>query len=490
MTNKQTSSIAKASLWSFLGQLTVKVLPPLTNMILARVFAPSVFGVVTTVTMITSFADILTEGGFMRFLVRKQHKNDDDLRKDANVAFWANLFISVFLWGLIILFRNELSDLLSKEDISNVIVIACIQLPITSLSSIQNAIAQKNYNFRKIFISQLVSSILNLIITLCLAVTGLSFWAIIIGNICGYIIRAIVLSIKSSWHPGLYFSISRLKEIFAFSMWIYLEAVAVWFTSWADSFFVGSRLEAHDLGIYKNSQSIVNGIMSIPQYSITNVLLVTLSKDVGDRKRYQSDFFSAQKIMSYILFPIGFGILLYRDFAVNIVFGSGWEDARLVVGLWSLVSVFRILYMSMTSAVYISNGKPKVSFFLQIIDMIILVPTCVYGIKMGFVAFVIVRCIARLAIIPVNMIVLSRTCSISATGMVKNTFKPLLCSLVMFGLGFVVKKLLPQTILLWIVGVAVCALIYVGIVFIFCKEDFNAVCSLIRSVVKKKKKTV
>lgn len=483
MVDRNSSSVAKASMWSFFGQLIVKVLPPLTNMILARIFVPEVFGIVTTVTMITSFADILTEGGFTRFLVRQQYSDENELKKDANVAFWTNLFISLSLWGLIIVFRNDLSDSLSSENISNVIVIACIQLPITSFSGIQNAIAQRKYDFRKIFFSQMISSIFNLIITLFLALTGMSFWAIIVGNICSYIIRAIVLSIRSTWQPRLYFSITRLKKMFAFSMWIYLEAIAVWFTSWADSFFVGSRLNSHDLGIYKNSQSMVNGVLSIPQYSITNVLLVTLSNDIGNHEKYQRDFFFAQRLMAYILFPIGFGILLYRDFAVRIVFGSGWEDATLIVGLWAFVSVFRIVYMSVTSAAYISSGKPRASFYLQIVDMVILIPTCIYGIKLGFVWFVIIRCIVRLAIIPINLLVLDKSCAIPVIDVIKNTTRPLMISLVMFVTGFLVKWILPNTVLLWIIGVIICMVIYFIAFYLVSRKDFQMMFLYVKKVI-------
>ena len=48
-----------AAKWSIFTEIIVKIISPITNMILARILVPEEFGVVATVTMIVSFADIL-----------------------------------------------------------------------------------------------------------------------------------------------------------------------------------------------------------------------------------------------------------------------------------------------------------------------------------------------------------------------------------------------------------------------------------------------
>ncbi|MBN2926910.1 MAG: oligosaccharide flippase family protein, partial [Eubacterium sp.] len=211
--------IAKATSWSFLTQIIAKIIPPISNMILARLFAPEVFGAIATITMVTSFADTLSESGFQKYIVSKEYKEKRELWFDADVAFWTNLIISVFLWGLISLFRKPLCIVLGNPELELALMIACVQLPITSLSSIQTAVYQREYNFKRPFVSQLISSIITLLLTLSLAFSGIGYWAIIIGNIVGYLLRSIILSINAEWIPHFYFSFKRLKNIFSFSMW-------------------------------------------------------------------------------------------------------------------------------------------------------------------------------------------------------------------------------------------------------------------------------
>lgn len=488
MDKEKNTTVSNATAWSFMGQLVVKIMPLATNMILARLFEPEVFGVVTTVTMITSFADIFCEAGFQRCIVCKNYQETEELNKDANVAFWTNFTISITLWCLISLFSRELASLLGQPGIGNVIAVACVQLPITSVISIQTALNQREYGFKRIFQAQLSGSVVSFGISVGLSFFGFSYWAIIIGTISNCIVRAFVLSYKSEWRPGLYYSLKRLKEMFSFSVWVLLESVAVWFSSWTDSFFVGNGLSARNLGIYKNSQSTVNGLLSVPQYSVNNVLVVKLTKDKDDTQKYIQNYLTAQRLLAFALYPLGVGAFIYRDLAVQIVFGSGWEDARIVVGLWALVSVFRIVFISSTNAVYVSKGIPKIAFYLQLIDILVLIPTCIYGVRMGFERFVVIRCAARIVTILPNMYFMEYFCKIKAVDILKNNAIPLLTVGLMGAFATWMKSVSTDGILIDFGTIFVSALVYFFLMFVFARKDFISIFNIVKSFVKRSKK--
>ncbi|MTL38516.1 oligosaccharide flippase family protein, partial [Turicibacter sanguinis] len=87
-----------AAKWSAITEVVSKFITPLTNMILARIVSPEAFGVVATITMITSFADMLTDAGFQKYLVQYEFKNEEEKYKSASVAFWTNFIVSIILW--------------------------------------------------------------------------------------------------------------------------------------------------------------------------------------------------------------------------------------------------------------------------------------------------------------------------------------------------------------------------------------------------------
>ena len=100
--NKQVQSATK---WSVFTEIAVKIISPITNMILARVLTPEAFGVIATVTMLVSFTDIFTDAGFQKYIVQHQFRDENDEDLSICVAFWTNMMISIGLWGMIFLFN-------------------------------------------------------------------------------------------------------------------------------------------------------------------------------------------------------------------------------------------------------------------------------------------------------------------------------------------------------------------------------------------------
>jgi O-antigen/teichoic acid export membrane protein len=107
--------------------------------------APEAFGVVATVTMIITFADMFMDAGFQKYLVQHEFKDDDEKFKYTDVAFWTNLTISLLLWGFILVFSGNIANMVGNPGLGHVIIIACIQLPLTSVFKYSNGSLQKRF---------------------------------------------------------------------------------------------------------------------------------------------------------------------------------------------------------------------------------------------------------------------------------------------------------------------------------------------------------
>jgi len=145
--NHLNKKVANAAKWSTVTQVASKIITPLTNMILARILVPEAFGVIATVTMIISFTEMFTDSGFQKYLVQHEFKNNREKNKSANVAFWTNFTLAIFLWGIIALFSDRLAYMVGNPGLGVVIIVSCVQLPLTSFSSIQMALYRREFDF-------------------------------------------------------------------------------------------------------------------------------------------------------------------------------------------------------------------------------------------------------------------------------------------------------------------------------------------------------
>ncbi|MCP8967834.1 lipopolysaccharide biosynthesis protein [Ectobacillus ponti] len=464
--NSFQGKVITAAKWSTITQVASKIISPLTNMILARILAPEAFGVIATITMITSFVEMFTDAGFQKYLVQREFKSDDEKHKSANVAFLTNLMMSIIFWIVIVIAREPIAVLVGNPGMGNVVAVACFQLPLTAFSSIQMALYRRDFDFKTLFIVRMVSTGIPFIVTIPLAMLGLSYWALVIGNILMYLSNAIVLTIKSKWKPNFYYNIKILKEMFSFSIWSLIEAISIWLTVWIDAFIIANVLSNYHLGIYKTSTTMVNALMSLITASVVPILFSALSRLQDNNEMFNRTYFKVQRLVALFVFPIGIGVFLYSDLATSILLGNKWGEASKVVGIWALTSSIMIVLGNFSSEVYRAKGKPKLSFLAQMLHLIVLVPTCLISSKYGFLVLVYARSLIRLQFVLVHFFLMRFVIGIPMMQTVRNITPLAISAALTGGFGYFLRQMNEG--LAWNLGsILLCVMFYFGIVLLF-----------------------
>ena len=455
------SRITQATKWSSITEIACKLIAPITNMVLARLLTPEAFGVVATLTMVVSFAEIFTDAGFQKYLVQHQFVDEDDLDRSTNVAFWANLLFSVVLWGVIACFADPLATLVGSPGCGSAIMVMSAQIPLLAFSSIQTARFRRDFNFKSLFVARMATALVPIIITVPLAIFFRSYWALVFGTLARDILNAIILTAKSRWKPRLEFSIRRLKKMLSFSLWTVVENISIWLTSYIGTFIVGAALSDHYLGLYKTTMSTVNGYMGIITSITIPVLFSALSRCQDDEKAFQEVFFRFQRITSLFLLPLGFGIFIYRELAVSILLGNQWGEVADFFGWWSLTSALTIVLSYYDSEVFRSKGKPKLSVASQLLHLICVVPVLLWAMNKGFAILTISRSLVRLQGVVVSACIMHFIMKIRFGKVMRNVWPSLVAATVMAIAGAGLRAIWDNMI--WeCVSIALCVCIYTG----------------------------
>lgn len=468
------NKVANATKWSTITEILAKLITPITNLILARILAPEAFGILATVTMVTSFADMLTDAGFQKYLIQHNFLSKKDLHKSANVAFITNFSISFVAWVFIAIFRNPIASFLGNDGLGLAVAIASMQIPITALSSIQMALYKRTFDFKTLFYRRIISIIIPFIVTIPLALLGLDYWSLIIGTLAGQIANAIILTVKSEWKPKLFFDFKILRKMFSFSIWTLIDSIVIWLCSYIDVFIIGHIFNSYYLGLYNNSINIVNAVMNVITSAIMPVLLAGLSRYQDNEKEYNNLLFKMQRIMSYLLIPMGVGIFLYKDLVTNILLGDGWQEASTIIGITSLMVPLMVLLSHCISTCYVSKGKPKLSILAQLLYLVPLVPLAIYVANIGFWEYVYVRQLFRIELAIVNLLILNYIIKIPAFTMLKNLIKPLIATGIMTAVAMLLKSISDS--MAWsICSIIICIIIYFAILYKIDKEAINEI---------------
>lgn len=449
----------QASKWSTVTEMAVKLVQPISNLILVRILAPEAFAAVATINMVVSFADIFTDAGFQRYIIQQDY--DSEQKKDlvVNVAFWTNLGASLFLWLLIFLGRAPIAKLVGAPELGAGIIVASLALPMTSFSSIQMALFRRDFNFKTLFYIRLFSALVPLVVTTPLALMGAGYWAIVIGTLCGRLFDAVALTVLSKWKPEFRYSFQVLKEMFSFSFWSLVESISTWLTIWIGVFIVGLRVSDYYTGVYTTVINTVNSIMSIIVGATTSVLFSSLSRLKNDRQAYMSVFYGFQRTTAMFVLPIGIGMFVFQGPITDLLLGSEWMEGAPLLGAWGLCYAFSIIFGNLISEVYRSLGKPKLSVLAQVLHIVVLAPVCYYFAGKSFTVLSYARSISRFEFVLVHFLLVYFVLKMSPVSMIKNILPYLAAAVVMGGVGFALLGLC-KNVAMSLLCIGICACVY------------------------------
>lgn len=457
------NKIGNAAKWSTLAELLAKIASPIVNMVLARILTPEAFGVVASITIITSFADIFTDAGFQKYIIQHEYSDDEQLEKGTNVAFWANFIVSSVIYILILSFRRQLARTVGCPDAYNALAVAGFAVICTSFSSTQTARFRRDLDFKPLFFVRIISAFIPLIVTVPIAFISRNYWAMVIGTLAQQIFSAIVLTLLSKWKPRFYFSLRLFREMFFFSIWNLLESLSIWFAGQAGIFIVGTILSQYELGLYKTAMTTVNSYMAIVTASVTPVLFSSLSRYQSDAEKYTALFLKFERVVAMLMFPMGIGMLLYRDFVVQILLGSQWSSIANFLGLWSLMSAITITFSNTACEVYRSKGKPQISLILELIYLSVYLPFIWNSAHISFSRLCLMSCLVRLFPVALDIITLGAKFKILPNSIFPNVFPAFTSTMIMSLVALTLRRFLVGYLGDFI-SILICVLVYFAVI--------------------------
>lgn len=469
MSSNLKQQALQATKWSAITEIMARLVMPVSNMVLARLLTPDAFGVVSTLTMVISFAELFTDAGFQKYLVQHEFRDEFDREQSTTVAFWSNFLFSMFLWLCIAVFSKQIAALVGDSELWMVLTVACVSIPLASFSSIQMALFKRDFDFHTLFKVRIVGITIPLVVTIPMAIWLRSYWALVFGMIAKNLIDAVLLTVYSKWKPRLFYSVQKFREMFSFTIWSLFEAISIWLTGYVDIFIVGYYLSMYYLGLYTTSSTTVAQIMGLIQSTMVPVLFSTLSRLQHNEEEFQRVFYKFSKIISIFLVPIGAGIFCFSHLVITILLGNQWFEAEGFIGLWGLMSTISILLAQFASEVFRAKGRPKLSVLSQWLHIIVLWPVVLIAVHYGFETLYIARSLVRLECIIVDLSIMGLMLRFSPVKLVTNIMPSIIASVIMI----VVAKLLLgfSDSIVWQLGcVVICSLVYLSAILLFREE--------------------
>jgi len=346
------------------------------TIVVIRLLSPQDYGLMAMAVLVSQFLMLLNEIGLGAVLVQRTNLNDNLVRQ----IFGLVLIINGGFFSVLYAAAPLIAAYFGEDRLVEIIRLLAFQFLIAAFEVIPVSILERNLDFKKKSLVYLGASVSGGIVTFSLALTGYGVWALVWGNMTVLILNTVGVNLVSPYLRWPKFDFRGMRGVINFGGMVTLER-AMWFLyTQADVLIVGKFLGKELLGIYSVAMHLASLVMHKTGGVIYEVAFPSFSRSQEDLEQVTHYFLKAVRIMSFVTFPLFFGISSIAPELVSFLLGEKWRYAGTILAILSLVMPLRMI-SNLLPPVLQGIGHPVKSVFNLLIAITIMPAAFMIGTK-------------------------------------------------------------------------------------------------------------
>nr|WP_255557795.1 lipopolysaccharide biosynthesis protein [Succinivibrio faecicola] len=370
--------------WKLSEGLSSQIVSLVVSIILARIIAPSEYGVISLVMVFITISSVFISSGFGSALIQK--KNADDL--DFSSVFYFSLFFTSLIYLTIFCLSSVISNFFEMPILEPLLKVLSVSIIIMGVNSVQQAYISRKMKFKKFFYASFIGTFFSAVIGVSFALKGLGVWALVAQALTNNIVDTFILFISITWRPKLLFSYKRLKSLFSYGWKILLQSFVIQIYASLRSIIIGKFYTSSDLAYFTKGNQFPNLISSNIDSAINTVLFPVMSMTQDSLERVKSMARKTTQVTSYVMNPILIGLATIADSFVLLILTDKWLPCVPYFRICCFILLFRAPQTAILQAIKAvgrSDCVLKVDFPIRIFALIVLLISIQYGVL--FLAF-------------------------------------------------------------------------------------------------------
>lgn len=365
------NSVKKGMIWSFIERFSTQGIGFVMNIVIARLVAPEMYGLIALIQVFISIAQVFIDSGFGNALIQKRDRTEVDF----HTVFIFNIVISVFLYIIFFLCAPLIANFYGEPKLTLLTRMVAITLLISSLSIVQRTKLTIQLDFKKQSIASLLATIISGIIGIVMAYKGFEIWALVAQQLISHIIQLVVLTIVSKWRPMIIFSYESFKTMFSFGSKLLVNNLITSFYINLANLFIGKCYSPSSLAFYNRGFNLSLIVSTNIEGVLQRIIYPITCESQNDRERLVQCYHKYLHLSHYIILPILTIICILAKPTIYALLTEKWLPAAIYLSLFCINFMFYAWIDQATSivnAIGRSDANLKGSFIKRPLAFIFL----------------------------------------------------------------------------------------------------------------------
>jgi O-antigen/teichoic acid export membrane protein len=241
-------NVVLGSLWTILGFGVTQAVRLGTNIVLTRLLAPEIFGIMTIVNSLRTGFELFSDVGISQNIV--QSRNGDDPRF-YNTAWTVQLTRGAVMGVISALLSPVVADIYKLPILASLVPVIGVLFVLTSFNSTAIFTLQKHMQIGKRNVFDIIVEVLSSLLHIVFAYFYPTVWALLMAIVAITGIRAAISHfLLADIHNRLMMYRPYLKEIVGYGKWVFIASIVFFLASYVDRLYLGTAVPLAVLGVY------------------------------------------------------------------------------------------------------------------------------------------------------------------------------------------------------------------------------------------------
>ncbi|MBQ7625062.1 MAG: lipopolysaccharide biosynthesis protein [Clostridia bacterium] len=482
MTEEQTK---KGLFWRTLESVGVHGMQALIQLVLARLLLPEDFGIIAILNIFVSLANTLVQNGLGAGLLKKKTVE----HKDLTSVFAVEFGISFIIYAVIFFTAPRIAEFYGNAGLTVYLRVFAVTLVIGSVSAVQTTLLRYKMDFKSSFIANFAGITVQGVAGIWMALRGYGVWSLIVSQVAYRAVTMILLTALARFFPKAEFSLKTLKELFSYS-WKMLVGFII-NSIYVDLFSLvfGKAYDEKTLGYYSKGITVPNVINRVFTQATAAVMFPVLARSRDDKAALLINTRGLLSVSAALVLPVMSGLAAAAEPMIKVLFTEKWLPSAPVIQIMCVAMAFCVIGNANMQS-YNAVGRSGLFLTLEAVKrgaaIILIIILSKVSLTRALYAVAAVEIVSLFINAPFN----KKLFGYSYKDQFIDIAPYVLLAAVIFGAAYSLNLLPASDFVIFVLQIAVCAVIYLFCVFFIKKGAFQAIKTIILDFLKKRQKTL
>ena len=378
-----------ASIWSLGGFGLNQIIRLGGNLLMTRLLAPDMFGIMAVATVVMSTLAVFSDLGIKQSIIQSRRGGESAFLNTIwtiQILRGAQLALTALgVAGLVAIAQHygwiPTNSVYADDRVPYVMAVVSVTAIISGLTSTKIFEASRNLQLQRATLIEVAAQVIGLAVMLGWIAVERSIWALVAGGIASAIATT---SLSHTILPGrrnrFEWDKSAIREVIQFGKWILLGSIVGALIANFDRLLLAGMVDSRTLGVYAIAFNIYLSAEQLLMRIVAGIAFPAISEVVRNRPgNLQAAYYKLHAIVALLTYS-GFGLLsVLAPRLIALLYDPRYADAGWMLQILSVGLLLIPFQLSLQA--FLALNRPKINTAISALRLAIILVAMPIGFK-------------------------------------------------------------------------------------------------------------